>query len=197
MALYREPVPGFIDQELVSCAGEVLHVSSGFAVDAIPRRLAHGQEVWPQAANGVLGDVGQGLAGASTEHVAPHRFVDTRHILGSQGLVPDAGHVNGEALAADDLQESAIGTWLFTTQWGERTSFQLWTYHNQGEGDYDSAQQLVGDGVLLVWIPDGLIVTEEPPLEGGVLRCEDEKRKPNCSGSKMTDGVLATRETRQ
>lgn len=62
--------------------------------------------------------------------------------------------------------------------------FQLCTYHNQCEGDHDSSQQLVGDGVLLEGIPDGLIVTEETPFEGGVLRGEDEKWKSDCSGNK-------------
>lgn len=103
-SLQREPVPGFIDQELVSCAGEVLNVSSSFAVDGIQRRFAHGQEVWPQAADGVLGDVCQRLASTSSKQVAPHRFVDTRHVLGSQGMVLDARHVHREALATDDLR---------------------------------------------------------------------------------------------
>lgn len=58
------------------------------------------------------------------------------------------------------------------------------TNHNQSEGDHDSTQQLVGDGVLLERIPDGLIVTEEAPFEGGVLWREDEERKSNCSGNR-------------
>lgn len=103
-----QPLPGFIHQELVSCAGEVLNVSSRLAVDAIPHRLAHSQEVRPQAADGVLGYVSQGLTSGGTEHVAPHRFVDTRHVLGSLGLVLDAGHVNREALATDDLRKSTM-----------------------------------------------------------------------------------------
>lgn len=44
------------------------------------------------------------------------------------------------------------------------------TYHDQDEGDHDPAQQLVGDGVLSEWIPDGLVIAEEAPLEGIVLR---------------------------
>lgn len=56
----------------------------------------------------------------------------------------------------------------------------LCTYHDQGEGYHDPPQQLVGDGVLPEGIPDGLIVTEETPFEGGMLRCEDEKRESNC-----------------
>lgn len=54
------------------------------------------------------------------------------------------------------------------------------TYYDQGEGYHDPPQQLVGDGVLPEGIPDGLIVTEETPFEGGMLRCEDEKRESNC-----------------
>lgn len=54
------------------------------------------------------------------------------------------------------------------------------TYHDQGEGDHDPSQQLVGYGVLSERIPDGLIVAEEAPLEGSVLRGQDEKRKPDC-----------------
>lgn len=56
------------------------------------------------------------------------------------------------------------------------------TYHDQAEGDHDPSQQLVGYGVLPERIADGLIVAEETPLEGGVLRGQDEKRKPDCSG---------------
>lgn len=96
-------LPGLIHQKLVSCAGEVLHVSSGLAVDAVPRRFAHGQEVGPQAADGVLGYVRQGLARSRSEHVAAHGFVDARYILGAQRLVLDARQVNRKALAADDL----------------------------------------------------------------------------------------------
>lgn len=40
-------VPGLVYQELVSSAGEVLDVSSGFAVDAIPHGFAHSQEMRP------------------------------------------------------------------------------------------------------------------------------------------------------
>lgn len=54
-------------------------------------------------------------------------------------------------------------------------------YHDQHGGDQDPAKQLVGDGVLPEWIPDGLVVAEEAPLEGIVLRGEDEERKPDCS----------------
>lgn len=116
MIKYEEPLPGFIHQELVPAAGEVLNVSPSFAVDAIPRRSAHSQEVRPQAADGVLGYVGQGLASGGAKHVAPHRFVDTSHILGSQGLVVDAGHVNREALATGDLRESTTRRWSLAAQ---------------------------------------------------------------------------------
>lgn len=97
-------LPGLIHQKLVSCAGEVLDVSTSSAVDAIPHRFAYSQEVRPQTADGVLGYVRQGLAGAGSEQVAPHSFVDARRIFGPQSLVLDARHVNGEALAADDLR---------------------------------------------------------------------------------------------
>lgn len=97
------PLPGLVHQELFPSAGEVLHVAASLAVDAVPRRLAHGEEVWPQAADGVLGDVRQGLAGGRSEHVAAHCFVDARHVLGPRRLVLDARHVNRKALAADDL----------------------------------------------------------------------------------------------
>lgn len=78
------PIPGLIHQELVSCAGEVLNVSARFAVDAIPSGFAHSQEVWTQAADGVLGYVCQRLARGGPENIAPHGFVDARHIFGSQ-----------------------------------------------------------------------------------------------------------------
>lgn len=98
-------LPGLIHLELVSGAAEVLDVSTSFAVDAIPDWIAHSQEVWAQATNGVLGYVRKRLARSSSEHVAPHGFVDARHVLGPQRLVPDARHVNRKALATDDLQQ--------------------------------------------------------------------------------------------
>lgn len=75
-------LPGLIYQRRVSVAGDVLDVSAGFAVDTIPGWFAYSQEVWPQATNGVLGYVCEGLAGSSSKHIAPHSFVDTCNILG-------------------------------------------------------------------------------------------------------------------
>lgn len=100
-------LPGLVHLESVSVAAEVLDVSTGFAVDAIPDWIAHSQEVWAQATDGVLGYVCQRLARSSSKHVAPHGFVDARHVLGPQRLVPDAGHVNRKALATDELQQRA------------------------------------------------------------------------------------------
>lgn len=101
-------LPGLIHQKLVSCACEILNVSTSFAVETIPDRFAHSQEVWPQTADGVLGYVGQRLASTSAKHTAPHSFVDTRHILGSQRLVLDARHVNRKALANNELQQKTL-----------------------------------------------------------------------------------------
>lgn len=53
-------------------------------------------------------------------------------------------------------------------------------YHDECEGDHDSSQQLVGNGVLLEGVSDGLVVTEETPFERVVLRGEDEKWKSDC-----------------
>lgn len=64
------------------------------------------------------------------------------------------------------------------------------THHDQDEGDHDPAQQLVGDGVLSEWIPDGLVVAEEAPLEGIVLRGEDEEREPDCSEGEGVGGWI-------
>lgn len=61
------PLPGLIYKELVSSAGEVLDVSSGFAVDAIPDWFAYSQEVRPQTTDGVLGYVCQRLASSCTK----------------------------------------------------------------------------------------------------------------------------------
>ncbi|TNN59107.1 hypothetical protein EYF80_030641 [Liparis tanakae] len=52
----------------------------------------------------------------------------------------------------------------------EEVRGRLLSYHDQCEGDHDSAQQLVGYGVLFEGVSDGLIVTEETPFEGVVLR---------------------------
>lgn len=98
-------LPGLIYQKLVSSAGEVLNVSASFAVDAIPDWFTYSQEVWPQTTDGVFGYVCQRLASSSPEHVAPHSFVDTRHISGPHRLVLDARQVNRKALATDDLQK--------------------------------------------------------------------------------------------
>lgn len=101
-------VPGLIYQKLLSSAGEVLDVSASFAVDAAPDWLAYSQEVGPQTADGVLGYVSQRLASSSSEHIAAHSFVDTRHVLGPHRLVLDARQVNRKALAADDLQQRRL-----------------------------------------------------------------------------------------
>lgn len=54
------------------------------------------------------------------------------------------------------------------------------TNHDQCEGDHDSSQQLVGYGVLLEGVSDGLIVTEETPFERVVLRGKDKEWKSDC-----------------
>lgn len=57
---------------------------------------------------------------------------------------------------------------------------RLPTCHNQGEWDHDSAQQLVGYGIVLERVSDGIIVAEETPFKGVMLRGEDEEGKSNC-----------------
>lgn len=57
---------------------------------------------------------------------------------------------------------------------------RLVTNHDQCEGDHDSSQQLVGYGVLLEGVSDGLIVTEETPFERVVLRGKDKEWKSDC-----------------
>lgn len=97
------PLPGLVDQKTFPRAGEVLHVPSSPAVDVFPDRLANSQEVWPQTADGVFGDVRQRLADGGSEHVAAHGLVDTRQIPGPRRLLRDVGHVYRQAFAADDL----------------------------------------------------------------------------------------------
>lgn len=171
------PLPGLVHQETVSRAGEVLHVATRLAVDALPLGLAHGQEVGPQAPDGVLGDIGQRLARTGPEHVAPHGLVDARRILGTHGRVLDARHVNGKALTTDDLQQKRVeyNNQLVLKQARIDIDIEAFTYHDQRGGDHDSAQQLVGYGVLFERVSDGLIAAEEAPFERVVLRREDKK----------------------
>ena len=49
------------------------------------------------------------------------------------------------------------------------------SHHDERERDHDAAQELVGDGVILERISDGLVAAEEASFEGVVLRGEDGK----------------------
>lgn len=103
-------LPGLINQKPFSCAGEVLDVSSRFAVDVIPRGLADSQEVWPQTADGVLSNIGERLANSSSKHEAPDSFIDACHILGPLGLILDTWHVNIKAFTTCDLQQKRLNS---------------------------------------------------------------------------------------
>lgn len=149
----EEGQPGFINQKLLSTAGEVLDVSTSFTVDSVPCWFTHSQEVWPQTADGVLSDVRQRLTSSCSEQIAPHHFVDTGHILCPQRLVLNARQVDRKALSTDD--------------------------HNKCEGDHDSSQQLVGYGVIFERVTDCFVITEETPFERAVTRGEDEEWQSN------------------
>lgn len=149
----RKGQSSFVHQKVISSTCEVLYVSSCFTVDPIPHWFAYSQEVRPQSTDGVFGNVSQRLAGSGSKHAAPHSFVNAHHALLSQRPVLDTRKVNRYKFTADENYKS--------------------------EGNHDSSKQLVGYGVVFVWVPDGLIVAVETPLEGVVFRGKNEKWKPN------------------
>lgn len=101
-------LPGLVHQKALPRAGEVLHVASGLAVDDLPDRFANSQEVGPQTADGVFGDVRQGLVGGRPEQEAAHGLVDARQVLGPRPLVGVARHVDRQAFSTDDLHHRII-----------------------------------------------------------------------------------------
>lgn len=68
--------PALVGHPLVSGAGELFDVHPQRAVDELPVGLAHVQEVGPEAADGVLGDVGQRLAHGGAEQEGTDGFVN-------------------------------------------------------------------------------------------------------------------------
>lgn len=83
----QDHLPGLIHYLRIPATGEVLDVSSIGAVDRLPVRLTHVQEVRPQPADRVLADVGEGLAHGGTEQERADCFVDAGDIaVAERGL---------------------------------------------------------------------------------------------------------------
>lgn len=82
--------PALVGHPLVSGAGEGFNILPQRTVDGLPVRLAHVQEVRPQPANGVLGDVGQRLAHGGPEQEGAHGFVNAGNIAAKGGFGFDA-----------------------------------------------------------------------------------------------------------
>lgn len=102
--------PRLLHQEGVSGAGEVIYVSTCFAVDAVPLRLANCQEVWPQTADGVLSDVSQRLISSRAKQIASNSFVHTRHIVPPERLVPRQRQIDGKEFPTHNLEQERVNS---------------------------------------------------------------------------------------
>lgn len=85
-----ESPPALVDLGGVSVADKVFDVLPGGAVDLTPVGLAHVQEVRPEAADGVLGDVGERLTHGGAKQEGADGLVNTGHIAAEGGFGPDA-----------------------------------------------------------------------------------------------------------
>lgn len=84
--MYRS-LPALIYDLRVPGAGEVLDVSPVRAVDQLPVRLTHGQEVRSQPTDRVLADVGERLAHGGAEQEGANRFIDAGNVaVAERGL---------------------------------------------------------------------------------------------------------------
>lgn len=92
--------PAFIDDDWISCACEVFNITR-FTINEAPVRFTHSQEVRPQSADGVFGDVGQRLAQRRSKHERSHGLVHTRYILITEGS--SGPQIYGKTLTEDYL----------------------------------------------------------------------------------------------
>lgn len=83
-------LPALIDFGGIPHADEVLDVSSFRTVDLRPVRLAYVQEVWPEPADRILGDVRERLTYGGTEHKGADGLIDTGHITVAESFRFDA-----------------------------------------------------------------------------------------------------------
>lgn len=80
-----EHAPAFLHSVRVPSAHVVFNVPIT-AVDFCPVGVTHIQEVRPQSAYRILGDVGQGLTGGRTKQKRPDGFVNSGYVV-----IPDKG----------------------------------------------------------------------------------------------------------
>lgn len=87
---YMWDLPALVDFSCIPRAGEVLDVSPSRTVNLRPVRPAYVQEVWPQPANGILGDIRERLTYGGTEHKSADGLIDTGHITVAEWFWFDA-----------------------------------------------------------------------------------------------------------
>ena len=83
-------LPALVDLGCVSAACEVFDIIPQWTVDLVPVGLADVQEVWPEPADGVLGDVGQRLAHGGTKEKGADGFVNRSNVAAERRLGFDA-----------------------------------------------------------------------------------------------------------
>lgn len=82
--------PALVDLGGISAADKVFDVLPGGAVNLTPVGPADVQEVWPEAADGVLGNVGERLAHGGAKQEGADGLVNTGHIAAEGGFGSDA-----------------------------------------------------------------------------------------------------------
>lgn len=78
--------PALVDLGGVPAADKVFDVLPGGAVNLTPVWPAHVQEVGPQAADGVLGDVGERLAHGGAKQEGADGLVNAGHVAAEGGF---------------------------------------------------------------------------------------------------------------
>lgn len=82
--------PALVDPGGVSAADKVFDVLPDGTVNLTPVGSAHVQEVRPEAADGVLGDVGERLAHGGTEQEGADSLVNAGQVAAEGGFGSDA-----------------------------------------------------------------------------------------------------------
>lgn len=78
--LWHHGSPGLSDVPALSLA-DILQLHIDGAVHLGPVRIADSQEVWPEAANHVFGQVGQGLADGPPKEKGPNHLVEGSQVI--------------------------------------------------------------------------------------------------------------------
>lgn len=155
--------PGFGHVAGVARAVDLQHVS--VAAD----RVAHGQEVWPGATYGELGQVGERLADGRPEQEGAHHLVKGGQVLVELGVGVQTLCVHQVGLSCGDL-EWTEGTRqkkilvIFLLYLPSVVRQRCWTHDDDGAGDGDGSHASMGDGVSPVGVTDVLVIAVDSSL---------------------------------